>query len=460
MTDLLKSKSKLSSGTKIKRGYVDKKENGTDMDDKPREITHLVFVVHGIAQKLYENSIVKSCEDLRQECEKQKKELLSNYAHQRHVFIPVDWRTSLTLDDGVVESITPKSIQTIRDKLNASLLDIMYYTSPLFKTEILTSLASEANRLYKLFCQKNPTFKEQHNKVSIVAHSLGTVIIYDILTSNDSRNLVLDANGQESTPDKFIFDHYASTQNHQKLLQEYTDCKQRMQEIEKILISGTNKSVSFDFKPNNLFLLGSPLAVFLTLRGLRPGGSGSQDHILPKHLCNRLFNIFHPWDPVAYRLEPLILKHYTSKTPIEMARASDVAKKGFQKELYEKRSALDVDLKNALTKSTITSGLKRREKDSRSAELSQIKDENGPTRQSAQQLTGMGRSANSPTIEQVELDEAIDFQLQESSFELMAAFKAHSCYWKSPDVALFIMHQLCQNDEKTNPVSQLRLSNL
>lgn len=29
---------------------------------------------------------------------------------------------------------------------------------------------------------------------------LGTVIIYDILTSNDSRNLVLDANGQESTP--------------------------------------------------------------------------------------------------------------------------------------------------------------------------------------------------------------------------------------------------------------------
>lgn len=140
-----------------------------------------------------------------------------------------------------------------------------------------------------------------------------------------------------------------------------------------------------------------------------------------------------------------------------MARASDVSKKGFQKELYEKRSALDVDLKNALTKSTITSGIKRREKDSRSAELSQIRDENGTTKQSSQ-LTGLGRSANSPTIEQVELDEAIDFQLQESSFELMAAFKAHSCYWKSPDVALFIMHQLCQNDEKTNPVSQVRLS--
>lgn len=48
----------------------------------------------------------------------------------------------------------------------------------------------------------------------------------------------------------------------------------------------------------------------------------------------------------------------------------------------------------------------------------------------------------------IELDEAIDYQLQESNFELMAAYKAHSCYWKSSDVALFIMQQLCQNDER------------
>lgn len=73
---------------------------------------------------------------LSKECEKQKKEQFGNYADQRYIFIPVDWRTSLTLDDGVIESITPKSIQTIRDKLNASLLDIMYYTSPLFKIEV------------------------------------------------------------------------------------------------------------------------------------------------------------------------------------------------------------------------------------------------------------------------------------------------------------------------------------
>lgn len=38
------------------------------------------------------------------------------------------------------------------------------------------------NRLYTMFCSRNPCFLERHGKVSIVAHSLGSVIAYDILT--------------------------------------------------------------------------------------------------------------------------------------------------------------------------------------------------------------------------------------------------------------------------------------
>lgn len=48
------------------------------------------------------------------------------------------------------------------------------------------SLASETNRLYNLFCQKNPTFKEKHNKVSIVAHSLGIYLIEELYTKSES----------------------------------------------------------------------------------------------------------------------------------------------------------------------------------------------------------------------------------------------------------------------------------
>ena len=53
------------------------------------------------------------------------------------------------------------------------------------------------------------------------------------------------------------------------------------------------------FKTDSLFCLGSPLPVFLALRGVRPAGTGKQDHVLPKHLCKRLYNIFHPSDPVV-----------------------------------------------------------------------------------------------------------------------------------------------------------------
>lgn len=92
---------------------------------REQEITHLVFVVHGIAQRMYEGGIIKNAEDLRKECEKKKKECFPNSRNKRFMFLPVDWRSSLTLDDGIVDTITPNSIQTIREKLNSSALDIM-----------------------------------------------------------------------------------------------------------------------------------------------------------------------------------------------------------------------------------------------------------------------------------------------------------------------------------------------
>lgn len=51
-----------------------------------------------------------------------------------------------------------------------------------------------------------------------------------------------------------------------------------------------------------------------------------------------------------------------------------------------------------------------------------------------------------PIIDQVELESALDYQLQDSYIELYAALRAHTCYWKSSDTALFIMQQLCIND--------------
>ena len=59
------------------------------------------------------------------------------------------------------------------------------------------------------------------------------------------------------------------------------------------------------FVPENTFLLGSPLGLFLTLRGSHFEMSQHPSFKLP---TSTLFNIFHPADPVAYRIEPLLAK--------------------------------------------------------------------------------------------------------------------------------------------------------
>lgn len=48
---------------RIKRGMKQKYRDTEPAEEKEQEITHLVFVVHGIAQKMYENGIVKNCEE-------------------------------------------------------------------------------------------------------------------------------------------------------------------------------------------------------------------------------------------------------------------------------------------------------------------------------------------------------------------------------------------------------------
>lgn len=88
-------------------------------------------------------------------------------------------------------------------------MDIMYYNSPLYRDEVSVThfnhvsyalssslnqvlslqitkgLTRELNRLYSLFCSRNPEFEERGGKVSIVSHSLGCVITYDIMTGWD-----------------------------------------------------------------------------------------------------------------------------------------------------------------------------------------------------------------------------------------------------------------------------------
>ncbi|MBZ3886783.1 Phospholipase DDHD2 [Sciurus carolinensis] len=97
-------------------------------------------------------------------------------------FLPVNWHSPLhsTGVDVDLQRITLPSINRLRHFTNDTILDVFFYNSPTYCQTIVDTVASEMNRIYTLFLQRNPDFK---GGVSIAGHSLGSLILFDILTN-------------------------------------------------------------------------------------------------------------------------------------------------------------------------------------------------------------------------------------------------------------------------------------
>ncbi|XP_032964186.1 phospholipase DDHD1 isoform X7 [Rhinolophus ferrumequinum] len=482
-----------SSGTRLHRGYVEE----ATLEDKPSQTTHIVFVVHGIGQKMDQGRIIKNTAMMREAARKIEERHFSN--HATHVeFLPVEWRSKLTLDGDTVDSITPDKVRGLRDMLNSSAMDIMYYTSPLYRDELVKGLQQELNRLYSLFCSRNPDFEEKGGKVSIVSHSLGCVITYDIMTGwNPVRLYEQLLQKEEELPDERWM-----TYEERHLLDELYITKRRLREIEERLhglkASSMTQTPALKFKVENFFCMGSPLAVFLALRGIRPGNSGSQDHILPREICNRLLNIFHPTDPVAYRLEPLILKHYSNISPVQIhwyntsnplpyehmkpsflhpakeptsvsenegisTIPSPVTSPVLSRRHYGE-SITNIGKASILGAASIGKGLGGmlfsrfgRSSTSQPSETSKdsIEDEKKPAASPPTTTVATQTFPHSTSgflDSALELDHRIDFELREGLVEsrYWSAVTSHTAYWSSLDVALFLLTFMYKHEHENN----------
>ncbi|XP_059579388.1 phospholipase DDHD1 isoform X2 [Alligator mississippiensis] len=487
-----------SSGTRLHRGYVEE----ATLEDKPPQTGHIVFVVHGIGQKMDQGRIIKNTAMMRDTARKIEEKYFSNLA--THVeFLPVEWRSKLALDGDTVDSITPDKVRGLRDMLNSSAMDIMYYTSPLYRDELVKGLQQELNRLYTLFCSRNPEFEEKGGKVSIVSHSLGCVITYDIMTGWNPVRLyeqLLQREEEEELEDRWM------SYEEQHLIEELYITKQRLREIEERLHGLKASSISISkvpalkFKVENFFCMGSPLAVFLALRGIRPGNSGSQDHILPKTICNRLLNIFHPTDPVAYRLEPLILKHYSNISPVQIHWYNTAnplpyehMKPSFLNPTKEPTSVAENESASTASSPTTSPVMVRRHygesitnigKASILGAASIGKGLGGmlfsrfgrsavPTSQTSE--TGKevteGEDKKCATVgtltfphsssgfldATLELEHRIDFELREGLVEsrYWSAVTSHTAYWSSLDIALFLLTFMYKQDQEDNDTNQI-----
>ncbi|XP_071505435.1 phospholipase DDHD1-like [Diadema antillarum] len=471
-----------TSGYKLVRGYP----TPASLDDKPPPISHLVFVVHGVGHVMDKKAIIKNCSDLRKGAAKailkHLPDLVSSASTQRVEFLPVEWRSSLKLDNGMVSAVTPQKLKGLRYVLNSTGMDVLYYTSPLYRSEIIKCVQSEVNDLYEEFRQRNEGFEPNGGKISVFSHSLGSVIMYDIITGWNPIHLYDQYLSHEQCHHP---DLNSVTPDHHDLASELHKARMRVSELEKQLLA-TNQIAAalhrpkLNFKVENFFCAGSPLAVFLALRGVRPQGNGSISHIIPKAVCNRLFNIYYPTDPVAYRIEPLILRHYSTICPLQVHRME-----GRQVPYHTmKTTALPKALKTSEEMKGLSEGLQEaelmvggaEEKTSpgssnasspqhvpktqspggggvmkawfsrpveKTPELEALEDmERAILR--IENMAASNEKEEADEMESVELENRVDFELRESNIgsSYLSALTSHTSYWASGDVALFILSQL------------------
>lgn len=326
----------------IKDDYKDEGDQ-----EQAREIEHLILVTHGIGQRLglrleainfihdvnvlrkTLKSVYQSSPDL-QALNSEVEKLPKNCRIQ---VLPVVWRHLLDFpkqsfkenrkeqdlteadtygdDDEYpsLENITVEGVPAIRNLITDLALDILLYQSA-YREHIAGIVQREANRVYDLFMQRNPTFS---GKVSMIGHSLGSAILFDILCRQ-----------KDATPTRT-----GSYKNrHASLRGGSSISNQQLPDL----------GLKFDVE--DFFCLGSPLGLYQMLKGRRIAArriSGMPAHspLNPDALddpflgaastqssdardgdvlsitvsspkCQQLYNIFHPADPIAYRIEPLI----------------------------------------------------------------------------------------------------------------------------------------------------------
>ncbi|XP_050346960.1 protein retinal degeneration B [Nymphalis io] len=173
--------------------------------------------------------------------------------------------------------------------------------------EYVTKTIISANMVYNEFI-KSEDGKGFNGQVCIVGDSMGSVLSYDALirtwqyqSRHDSENSILDT---EITIPNEPTENYLNKSH----LQAPTPRRRSS--------TASDNQTKLEFEVSDLFTFGSPLSLILASRKI----SDEKFKDIVKPPVQQIFNLFHPTDPVASRLEPLLSARFTNLPPINVAR--------------------------------------------------------------------------------------------------------------------------------------------
>ncbi|XP_036915526.1 SEC23-interacting protein isoform X1 [Sturnira hondurensis] len=208
-----------------------------------------------------------------------------------------------------------------------------------------------------------------------------------------------------------------------------------------------------DFEPEIFFALGSPIGVFLTIRGV---DRIDENYRLPT--CKGFLNIYHPLDPVAYRLEPMIVPDLDLKAVLIPHHKG---RKRLHLELKESLSRMGSDLKQGFISSLKSAWQTLNEFARAHTSSAQLQEElekvaHQIKEEEEKQVVEAEKIVESPDFSKDEDylgkvgmlngGRRIDYVLQEKPIEsfneYLFALQSHLCYWESEDTALLLLKEI------------------
>lgn len=209
---------------------------------------------------------------------------------------------------------------------------------------------------------------------------------------------------------------------------------------------------ALDFEPVNFFALGSPIGMFLTVRGLE---KIEETYQLPT--CKGFFNIYHPLDPVAYRIEPMIVPDLDLK-PVLIPHHK--GRKRLHLELKDSLSRMGSDLKQGFISSlrsawqTLNDFARAHTSSAQlQAELAMVANQIEEQEKQVQEDHKIPESLEPLKEEELQVKigmlnggNRIDYVLQEKPIEsfneYLFALQSHLCYWQSEDTSLLLLKEI------------------
>jgi len=463
----------------LQRGYGEYRVPGEDDESCLAPPRNLLFVIHGIGEALWSRDdcsvpgVVASTDQARdgmnrkladawkadcKRCEKAGEPLPS--PPHRIELIPIEWYSKIHSASSELKSTllatTLDNIPRLRTIANDCVFDVLTYLTPSFTQEVLETVTMEITKGFEQFNKIHPNFVPAGGKTSLIGHSLGSVIAWDLLS------ILKDKQNGKTTYEP------GQTQAHEVYAKEDEAGSETRKAGHWGPILTRDIQVSLPFVPESTIFLGSPLGLFLSLRGahpvldeLRKNGdefkrdeSGSSEgideslHVMvsePDPISTKvspftlpsgeIFNIFHPADPVAYRIEPLLLPPGTpdrsipppAYLPADKGVRLHVQLQEATKNIGKSVSGLlgGLNMGNAGIVAAVANVSQEAERRLSSRRSSAV----GPPEEIKFALGG--RSGR------------VDHQLQtgiENANEYLSAVTAHGCYWSHNDILDFVIH--------------------